>query len=117
MVREVHRERLQRLQSLLEQLGSLAADTQSWRGFAAHNPYLVDDLGRPVRSRVRRRLAYLCEAYGLDWARQQRLIDLGLASTRDLDDDQLYALALRLEVAASAIRCGLSPEEIVERFL
>lgn len=70
-----------------------------------------------MRSRVRRRIAYLCEAYGLDWLRAQLLHDWSVSGTRDLDVDELYVLALHLETAVSMLHSGENPEELFERRL
>lgn len=117
MQREVHRDRLQRLQTLLAPRARPAAERPAPRARAGENPYLLDEHGRPVRSRVLRRVRYLCEAYGLDWLRLQRLHDVQLAALRDLDDEQLLVLASDLELAASAARCGVDPTHLFERFL
>lgn len=70
-----------------------------------------------MRSRVIRRIRFLCEAYGLDWLRLQRLHDFRTAALRDLDDEPLLVLASDLELAASAARCGVNPADLFERFL
>jgi hypothetical protein len=87
------------------------------RAKAGENPYLIDERGKLMRSRATRRIRYLCETYGLDWLRLQRLHDIGLAAVRDLDDEQLLGLTYDMEMAASAARCGVDPTQLFERFL
>lgn len=117
MTKEVHRDRLQRLLALAKQAAKPTDRPASARTRRGENAYLLDEHGRPVRSRVRRRISYLCEAYGLEWLRAQLLHDWTATGTRDLDDDELYVLALHLETAVSMLHSGENPEQLFERFL
>lgn len=103
--------------ALAKQAARPEAEGPAQRAGAGENPYLIDERGKLMRSRATRRIRYLCEAYGLDWLRLQRLHDVQLAAVRDLDDEQLLGLTYDMEMAASAARCGVDPTHLFERFL
>jgi hypothetical protein len=116
---DTHRNRLKRLQALLPAEGAKRAEPPKQRAYtrAGDNAYLLDRFGQPSRLRMRARINYLCDAYGLDWLKCQRLHDMLLTSVRELDDEGLYSLVAEIELAAAASRNGVNPEDLFERYL